>query len=410
MSYNWKRNTTAFLVSQVISLFGSSLVQYAINWYITLEMKSGVYATLSIVCGFLPTFLLSPFAGVWADRYDRKKLIAIADGVIAFATLILAILLLNGFQSIWLLLSVMVVRALGSAVQQPCVSAMIPDMVPTEHLTRVNGIYGSISSCIFLVSPMISGVLMSFASLPAIFSIDVITAIAAISILLFWFRLPERASKAVQQSNNYFAEMKEGWRYIIGQPYLRNFFGFCTIIWMMVGPVSFLTPLQVVRNYGDEVFRLTAIEMGFSIGMLIGGLAISAWGGFKNRIHSLVAAGISMAIGTMALGFSMPFPVYVAIMGSIGLVMPLFNTPSTVLLQERVDPTVIGRVFGIMTMLSSSVMPLGMLLFGPLADIVPIEYLLVGTGMVMAVTCAVMFRNKPLLAAGIRASANEAAQ
>lgn len=74
---NWKRDVILFLVGQTISLFGSSLVQYAIMWHITLETQSGTMMTIFIICGFLPTFFLSPFAGVWADRYNRKKLLSL---------------------------------------------------------------------------------------------------------------------------------------------------------------------------------------------------------------------------------------------------------------------------------------------------------------------------------------------
>lgn len=91
-----------FLSSQTISLFGSMLVQYAITWYITLKTQSGAMMTISIICGFLPTFFFS-FAGVWADRYNRKLLIALSDSLIALSTLILAILFFMGFDSIWLL-------------------------------------------------------------------------------------------------------------------------------------------------------------------------------------------------------------------------------------------------------------------------------------------------------------------
>lgn len=114
---NWKRNTTRFLLGQTISLFGSSLVQYAIMWYITLNTQSGVMMTISIISGFLPTFFLSPFAGVWADRFNRKFLIVGADSMIAFATLILAILFLLGYDAIWLLFVMSAIRAVGSGIQ-----------------------------------------------------------------------------------------------------------------------------------------------------------------------------------------------------------------------------------------------------------------------------------------------------
>ena len=92
----WQRQTALFLGSQTISLFGSSLVQYAIFWYLTLETQSGVIMTLSTIFGFLPTFFISPFAGVWADRYNRKRLIVLSDGIIALSTLVLVLLFLAG--------------------------------------------------------------------------------------------------------------------------------------------------------------------------------------------------------------------------------------------------------------------------------------------------------------------------
>lgn len=406
MQHSWKRNTAIFLSSQAVSLFGSSLVQYAITWHITLTTKSGFFAMLSILFGFLPTLILSPFAGVWADRYNRKTLIMLADGGIALATLVLAILWMNGIQSTWLLLGAMAVRAFGGAVQQPCINAMLPSFVPTDQLTRVNGINGSINSLITLVSPMLSGALMGFAALSDIFFIDVITAAAAIALLLFFFKLPfQNAAEGRDGARGgaYLAEMKEGVAYIRRTPFLMSFFLLGIGLWTMTTPVAFLTPLHVARVFGDEVWRLTAIEVGFSVGMLIGGLIISAWGGLKNRVHTIGIAGLIMSLGTAVLGIGIPFWPYIAAMAFIGLMLPIFNTPMIVILQEKVEPQYIGRVFSVMTMLSSSAMPLSMLLFGPLADALPIDYLLIASGLFMAVFCLLMLRSKPLLEAGRQA-------
>ena len=95
---NWKKSITRFLTAQTISLFGSSLVQYAIVWYITLTTSSGKMLTISTLCGFLPQILISLFAGVWIDRYDRKLMIMLSDSVIAVSTLLLAIAFLSGHK------------------------------------------------------------------------------------------------------------------------------------------------------------------------------------------------------------------------------------------------------------------------------------------------------------------------
>lgn len=403
MLYNWKRNTVIFLSSQAISIFGSSLVQYAITWYITLTTKSGVWSMLAIVCGFVPIFVLSPFAGVWADRYNRKFLIIIADGSIALCTLIIAIVFISGSGSVWLLLVALGIRGLGSAVQNPCVGAMLPDMVPTQHLTRVNGINGSIQALITLASPMLSGALLGLSSLEVVFFIDVFTAAAAIAVMLFAFRLPQKrpSEEAPQKDEGYMGEMKRGIAYIARTPYLRYFFLFCLIFIFMVAPVAFMTPLQVARNYGDEVWRLTVLEVCFSAGMMVGGLVIAAWGGFKNRVVSIAAAALVMGVCTLALSVRLiPLPLYFGLLCLFGFAMPILNTPAQVMLQEKVDPAYIGRVFGVMTMINTGVMPLGMLIFGPLADFIAIEWILLFTGVVMTITAVLMLRNRTLMAAG----------
>ncbi|NLG31992.1 MAG: MFS transporter, partial [Syntrophomonadaceae bacterium] len=174
MNTNWKKNIILFLASQTLSLFGSSLVQYAIMWYITLTTQSGIMMTIYIVCGLLPTFFLSPIAGVWADRYNRKTLIVLSDSVIAVSTLILAVLFLLGYNAIWLLFVASAIRAFGAGVQTPTVGAFLPQMVPQEQLTRVNAINSSIQSMVMLVSPMLSAALLSMATIEIIFFLDVI--------------------------------------------------------------------------------------------------------------------------------------------------------------------------------------------------------------------------------------------
>ena len=105
-------------------------------WYITLQTQSGLMMTISIICGFLPTFFLAPFAGVWADRYDRKKLIMLSDSMIALSTLGVAMLFLSGHDAMWLLFVVSAIRAVGAAVQMPSVGAFVPQIVPEEKADK----------------------------------------------------------------------------------------------------------------------------------------------------------------------------------------------------------------------------------------------------------------------------------
>ncbi len=397
---NWKKNIILFLTTQTISLFGSSLVQYAIMWYITLKTQSGLMMTISVVCGFLPTFFISPFAGVWADRYNRKKLIIISDGMIAVSTLILAILFLIGYNSMWLLFVMLAIRAVGSGIQTPAIGAVIPQIVPEDKLTKVNAINGSIQSLVMLASPMISGALLTMATIEIIYFIDVITAAIAIFILFTFVKISTHAKASEKQEISYYHDLLEGLKYIKNHNYVKIFFIFSAFFFICAVPVALLTPLQVVRNFGDDVWRLTTIEITFSIGMIIGGIVMTTWGGFKNKVHTMVLSTFGIGICTFSLGIISNFWVYLSFMLLCGSILPLFNTPSMVLLQEKVQGDYLGRVFGVYGMISSIMLPIGMIIFGPLSDIVKIEWLLIGTGIAIFIIALFMLTNKTLIEAG----------
>ena len=397
MQENWQKKTAIFLGSQAISLFGSSLVQYAILWYITLETKSGTMMMISIVFGFVPTFFLAPFAGVWADRYNRKLLIALSDSMIALSTLLLAILFWLGHDYIWLLFLMSAVRAIGGGIQTPAVGAFLPQIVPKDKLFRINGINSSIQAVINLLSPMLAGAVLSIASIEAIFLIDVFTATIAVLSLIFLLKVPPHAKAMQKQTLSYFADLKAGLSYIKNHGYLMNFFIFCAFFFFLIAPGAFLTPLQVAKSYGDEVWRLTAIEVAFSIGMMLGGVLISLWKGFKNKIHTMAFATFIMGFSTFLLGLTPLFWIYLGIMFIYGIVIPIYHTPTTVLLQHQVEEEFHGRVFGVLSMISSSTVPMSMLLFGPLADLVKVEWILLTSGSLLLVLSFFFVRNKSLL-------------
>lgn len=385
MISSWKRNAVLFLASQTLSLLGSALVQYALLWHVTLETRSGILMTLFITAGFLPTFLLSPFAGVWADRYDRRKLVIAADGLIALVTLALALALSIHGTALWLFFVAAAVRSVGTAVQQPAVNALVPQLVPEEHLMRFNGIQGTLLSVNMLVAPALAGFLMSVAPLQVLFFIDAVTAAVAIVLIAFFIRIAPRPRAAGTVQLSHLEEMREGFRYIRHHPHLVPFFGYLGLILLLITPAAFLTPLQTARTFGPEVWRLTAIEIVFSGGMLLGGAALAVWGGFANRMRTMVTSTLVMGVCTVALGVLPDFWFYLGAMGLFGVALPLYNTPATVMLQERVEPAFLGRVFSVMSMLSTSLMPLSMLLFGPLAEVVSIERLLQVTGVLVLI-------------------------
>ncbi|MDR1909117.1 MAG: MFS transporter [Spirochaetaceae bacterium] len=393
METGWKRNTALFLSGQAFSLFGSALVQYAILWHLILKTKSGSMMTLFALCGMLPAFFISPFGGVFADRFNRKYVINAADAAIALASLAAALFFLTGFDSIGVLLVCAAVRAMGQGVQIPAVNALIPQIVPEKHLTRINGINSSIQSGITLLSPIASGALLMLAPIAYIFFIDVVTAAIGISIVFFMVKVPpvpkaeadslgEASRDGIKQSPlaKYFHELKEGFGYVAKHGLILRLIVMYALIFFAYSPLAYLTSLQVTRDFGADVWRLTAVEITFLVGMTAGGVLLSVWGGLKNRIRSIMLVTVMQGAGSIALGITGNFWVYAAIMAYLGLTTPFLTTPFMVLLQERAEPEYMGRVFGVFTMAATLMMPAGMLLFGPLGDIVPIDVILICSG------------------------------
>lgn len=374
-----KKQTIRFLSAQTISLFGSSIVQYAIIWYITLSTSSGKMLTLSTLCAFLPQILISLFAGVWIDRYDRKKMIMLPDCIIAITTLLLAIAFLNGFRNIWLLYAVLIIRSAGTGIQTPAVNAFLPQIVEKEQLMRVNGINSTLSSLMMFLSPAISGAILSIASLEATLFIDVITAIIGIGIT--WTVHAKAYVSQGEEKASSRIEIKRGFTYLKQHSFIRNLLIYQIIILFLISPSAFLTPLMVARSFGNEVWRLTASEMTYSLGMVAGGILISIWQGFPKRMLTTLLAGGLYGLIMIGLGNAPWFWLYLLLNMTIGITSPCYNTPMTVTIQEQVEPQYHGRVFSLMQISTSCALPLGMVLFGPLADHISIQYLLSCSGM-----------------------------
>jgi DHA3 family macrolide efflux protein-like MFS transporter len=401
---HWQRNITFFIVGQMISFVGSLLVQFAIFWYINLETESGVILTISIIASFLPLLIFSPIAGVLADKMNRKLLIIIADASIAIVTLITAILFTIGDIEIWMLIVVTAIRGIGQAIHGPAIGAAIPLMVPKEKLMRVQGIQTGIQSAFNVLGPIIAAVLISWFSIGVLFYIDTLTAILGVSTLIFFVTIPKHVNEGKEKTTSGFQDFVAGLSYVKSHTFLIPFFIYLFFVLILVSPVAFLSPLQVVRSfetYGTEVFRLTLVEVSFSLGMTIGAGFVAWWGGFKNRI---VTAGIAISIlgfGVTMLGIVSNFYLYFVFMFIQGIVLPFYNTPMTVMIQEQVDPAYMGRVSSISVMINSVAMPIGIAIFGPLADIMDIETLMLVSGLMMLVFGFLYLLNKPMMKAGI---------
>jgi DHA3 family macrolide efflux protein-like MFS transporter len=252
-----------------------------------------------------------------------------------------------------------------------------------------------------LAAPMVSGALMTFAPLEIMFFLDVITAVTGIGILFFFVKVPESEAAGTEQKGlDYFHDLREGIHYIRKHEYVLKMIVFTAVFLFFATPAALLTPLQVTRNFGNDEWRLAAIEITFSAGMMAGGMLIGMWGGFKNRVLTMAFACALFGLEAAALGLVQNFWVYTSIMVIMGVTMPLYNTPSMVLLQTTVEPTFMGRVLSVFGMVGSVMMPVGMLVFGPVADTVSINLLLIGTGVAMILLAIPMMLSKVLRKAG----------
>lgn len=398
---NWKKTVGVFMISQTVSLLGSMLVMYAIMWHITLETQSGLMMTIMVMCTFIPALLISPFAGVWADKLNRKMLMIVADMGIALVTLIIAILFLMGIREVWILFVVSVVRSFGQSVHQPAVSAVYPQIVPETHLVRVQGIAQGIQSSSMILMPLLAGLLLAYFKLELILFIDVVTAAIAVMILVTYVKLPKHAAESHPSTIDYFEDIKRGIHYAFTHKLIFNILLFSFLFMIMVAAPSFLTYLQVARVFGAEAWRLSALEAIFGTGMLLGSIVITIWGGFKNRLVTFFLCYIAIGLGTVGLGLPFNFIFYIGLWGFVGFFISLSNPLMVGLIQEKVDPKYIGRVFSVFGLINTISLPLGMLIFGPLSDVFDISLIILLSGVGMGIIAMVPLFNRTLLLEGL---------
>lgn len=384
---NYKKNAALFLISQGITLFGSSLVQFAIIWYVTLETSSGAWVSALTVAACAPQFVISFFSGVWADRYPRKRLIILADSIIALSTLLLTLLIPRigeGTSLLVALTAISVIRSLGAGVQTPAVNAAISQLVPAEKLMKFNGTNATIQSLVQFAAPAAAGAVLTLGTLQATLMIDVATAILGIGILsavAIPFRSPETAPAML-------AEIKAGFQYAAKESFVGQLLLLYGLFIFLCVPAGFLATLFVTRYYGDTYWHMTLVEVIGFIGMMLGGLLIGAWGGFHNRVKTL-AIGMA-AFGLLAVGMGVVdnFVIYLALMAIYGIALTMVQTASTTLLQENVAPEMQGRMFGLFGAMYAGALPLGMAVFGPLADAISMRLLMAISGVLLLLMAA----------------------
>jgi MFS transporter, DHA3 family, macrolide efflux protein len=321
-----------------------------------------------------------------------------ADVLTAASTLVLALFFLFGYRELWLIFLVSAIRSVGAGIQAPAVNALLPQIVPVDRLMKVNSINSTIQPFIMILSPVLAGAMLSFSSLEAIFFIDVVTAAMAVGLLLAISVPPLIRAQAgpAEKQPGYLDDLRAGLAFIGQNRTIKTLFIFFAFTFFLVTPVAFLTPLLVARSFGDEVWRLTANEVTFFAGSILGGVLMTLWGGFPNRFRTIGLACVMWAVLFTGLGLTQNFIIYLILMFLAGIPMPFFGATTTTMLQEIVQPEMQGRVFGVQNLIFNTVMPVAMLFFGPVSDVMTIEMLLVLASALMAIPGIwIFFRPQP---------------
>ena len=393
---NWKSQAMLFLISQCITLFGSTLVQMAIVWYVTIQTSSGVWVAAFTVCSYLPQFLISFVAGVWADRHSRKKLIIGADSLIALVTFLMVLAIPHITDKTVVLGGVLVmsvIRSFGAGIQTPAVNAVIPQLVPEDQIMRFNGINATMQSVVQFAAPAAAGVLLTINTLSSTLIIDTATAIVGIG-LLSAVIIPKQAIQ--NKGTSVFLDMKIGIKYTLSDKLIGKVLTVYGLFIFLCVPAGFLSQLFVSRVYGETYWYLTAVELAGFIGMVAGGILMSIWGGFKSRVTTMSVGLIAFGSLAIGMGLSKQFALYLTLMIIYGVAITMVQTATTTLIQEKAEMSMQGRVFGLLGAMYSGFLPVGMAIFGPMADEFSLKWIMIGSGIALIALSIFVGTNKEM--------------
>ncbi len=358
------RSYLLFWVGQLVSLLGSSISQFVIIWWITLETQSTLYLALASVLGLAPIVILGPLAGVLADRWNRKLLVLAADLFQALTTLALILLFWFDVVSIWQVLALLSLKGAFQAVHLPSVFAIIPTMVPKEKLSRMNGVDYLFTSAVSLVGPVVAALLLSIWTITQILWIDVVTFLIALAPLLI-IRIPS-VFKKQDKSASFLRQFEEGFRFIRKARGLLPFIILLTALNVLVAPLGTLLPYYVKFDHLGTVQDLAFVTAFIQGGMLFGALLMSVIKVSRKKTVIIVSSMYVALLGYMLVALT-PTGLFwfLAISGFIHtLCYPMIDILAVTMLQTVVPNEMQGRVISVTVSLTHAAQPIGMFLSG----------------------------------------------
>ena len=356
---------------QSLSLVGSQAVQFALIWWLTETSGSATILATATLLGLLPPVVLGPVIGALIDRWDRKTVMLAADGFVAAASLLLAWLFAAGIADIPHVLALLFLRALGGAFHSPAMTASTTLMVPEKHLTRVQGLNQSMQGLLTIVAAPLGALLLAIFSMTGVMMVDVGTALLAILPLLA-IRVPRPNRSDDLGQSSVWAETAAGFRYLVRRRGHATLIAMAALINALLVPAFSLLPLLVLQRLNGGAAQFGWLSSSLGVGLIVGGVALGAWGGFRKRIVTTLTAMAALGVAVTAVGLTPASSFLWALvsMACVGLIAPLVNGPVYAILQATIAPDYQGRVFSLVGSLAGAAAPLGLIVAAPVAEIV----------------------------------------
>lgn len=357
-------------LGQIVSVLASGMTTFAFTIYMYQQTHSATAMGLVQVAYITPFLIMSPIAGVMVDRYDRKLMMMVSDIAGGLASLIMLILYATGHLQFWHLYIASVVKGIGTTFQWPAYSAAISVMIPKEQYVRANGMMSLVEAGPGVVSPLLAGALLPFIGISGILLTDTLTfAVAILSLLMVFIPNPSQHADETQAKDSFWKQAIFGFKYIFARPSLLGLqlVFFFSNLFAGIGMVV-LAPMVLART-GQNSVALGSVESAAAVGMVIGGIAMSAWGGFKRRVHGVLLGMILTAIFTnVLLGLGSTTAIWIPVMFLGGLFIPLINGSNQAIWQAKVPPDLQGRVFSSRRLIAWLTNPISPIIGGTTAD------------------------------------------
>ena len=372
---------------QAASQFGSQLAQFALVWWITQTTQSAVALTTATLFAILPSVIVMPFAGALVDRWNRRRVMLATDSLSAVVAFVLAGLFVAGEAQLWHVYAAIFVRSILGAFQMPAMQASTSMLVPEAHLTRVGGMNQMLQGAMGIFAPAGGALVLSIAPISAAMGIDVLTALMAVLPLLF-VAIPQPARQAAPGAHlpgpALLREMREGVAVLAGNRGLVFIAGMASLLNFLLTPTGALAPILITRHFAGGAPELALLEGAGGIGLVLGGLAMSAWGGFKRRIYTTIAGAVGIGAGIAVIGFapSAAFGMAVAGMFLASVMQALANGSVFAIFQSVIPKHAQGRVMALLNTAAMGISPLSLLIAGPFAEAFGPRAWYIGAGLI----------------------------